>query len=472
MKDQTEAPLFQALLHHKNEMEGNFHVPGHKQGQAFDVQGRKWFKDILSVDLTEVGELDDLHDPSGAILDAQTLAAEAFGADQTHFLVGGSTAGNLALILGTCRAGDRLIVHRSSHQSVFHGCILAGVRPVFLSGRGHEPLGGQLQATDLENMLSRYPEAKGVLITSPDYFGRVQPVSDLSMVCQRFGVPLMVDEAHGAHFGFHPSLPKSALRMNADGVVQSTHKMLPAMTMASMLHLQGDRLDREQISYWLKVIQSSSPSYPLMASLDLARRFLVQEGKVQLQRIIEMISQMRKKIWNLEQLTEDWVPGSDPLKICIRSRKSISGYRLLQWLEDRKHSMEMADHEKVLAVMTVGTNQDDVDRLTDLLYRLDREMVTMEENQPISIPENPWWSECAISLDQLRMKENERVSLDQAVNRISAAMVTPYPPGIPLVLPGETFTQEKVTQIRHVLDHGGRVRGLTCGFPPKVSVIQ
>ncbi len=192
--------------------------------------------------------MDDLHQPEGVIQQAQELAAAAFGADQTFFLVGGSTAGNISLILASCQPKDQLIIHRASHQSVFNGCHLAGVRPVFLSGRGDVPLGGEITGEDLEEALLRHPGVKGVFLTSPDYFGRLQPISSLAEICHHHGVPLMVDEAHGAHFRFHPQLPPSALTQGADGVVQSTHKMLTAMTMGSMLHLKGRRLDWDRVA--------------------------------------------------------------------------------------------------------------------------------------------------------------------------------------------------------------------------------
>ncbi|PTX55210.1 arginine/lysine/ornithine decarboxylase [Melghirimyces profundicolus] len=471
-KTQQKAPLYDALMRHREKSRGNFHVPGHKQGRAFDAEARVLYRELLTLDLTEIGDLDDLHQAEGVIREAQELAAEAFGADRTFFLVGGSTAGNLAMILGSCRPGERLLVHRSSHQSVFHGCMLAGVRPVFIKGRGAGPLGGSLEPGDLDRALDVYADVKGVVVTSPDYFGRTQPLSELAAVCHRHGVPLLVDEAHGAHFGFHPDLPAPALSQGADGVVQSTHKMLPAMTMSSMLHLRGHRLDPERIRHGLKIIQSSSPSYPLMASLDLARRFMVTRGEEELGRVLKRIRLFREQISRLVHLVEYRFPESDPLKVCIGAHRPVTGYRLLRWLEDRKMYLEMADHEKVLAVFSPGTEWEEVDRLMEWLEGLDDEIPGMEECPPFPSPDIPVMRESEVSYEQLRTAEVETVPLQKAGGRLAARTVVSYPPGVPLLLPGERVRREQTEEIARLIRQGGRVRGLASGFPVGVYVIK
>lgn len=469
---QYVAPLFQVLQQHQNVTQGNFHVPGHKQGKVFDDKAASFFGDLLPLDLTEVGELDDLHQPVGAIDQAQQLAAEAFDADRTFFLVGGSTSGNLALILSCCRPGERLIVHRSSHQSVFHGCILAGARPVFISGRGEIPQGGRLEAEDLRYALRRYPDVKGVFITSPDYFGRLQPVAELAEMCHRFGVPLLVDEAHGAHFGFHPSLPRRSIALGADAAVQSTHKMLPAMTMASMLHLRGNRVDPDRVGHWLRVVQSSSPSYPLMASLDLARRLMAVQGTSLLEQALERATLIRQGISTLIHLREEFIPGNDPLKLNIRARRKISGYRLQEGLERRGLFMEMADHEKVLAVLTPGTSPLEGERMVEALAEWDQAVGKMEEDEPVPMPSIPPVMESEVSLDRLRTLPESVVALTDAEGKIATRMVTPYPPGVPLLLPGERVGRQQLDRILHILRHGGRVRGLLAGSPQKMYVIK
>ncbi|MDN4593439.1 aminotransferase class I/II-fold pyridoxal phosphate-dependent enzyme [Polycladomyces subterraneus] len=474
MLDHFRVPLYEALCSHCSHSRGNYHVPGHKQGRAFDEKGLRYFRSILEIDLTEVGELDDLHDAQGVIAEAQALAADAFGADRTFFLVGGTTAGILATILSICRHGDLLAVQRHSHQSVFHACRLAGVQPVYL-GSCLDPdtdLDTGIDLRQLEEVLHRFPQIKGVVITSPSYFGVVQPVKTIAAICHEHGVPLVVDEAHGAHLTFSDRLPLSAMQAGADVAAQSTHKMLPAMTMSSMLHVQGDAIDLEDLVTWLRVIQSSSPSYPLMASLDLARRYMMTRGREELSRVIEAALRLRECVSNLAHLEPLSAACQDPLKLAIRARKRISGYRMLEWLERRGIYAELADHQSVLFVFTMGTRERDWTLLCETLRQLDQEIPDMAEESPWSVPDLRSWTLADGPLHELMGADKMSVPLHSAVGRISATMVVPYPPGIPLLLPGEPVTEEKVSYMERVVERGGKIRGLSGRFPLTLSVLQ
>jgi arginine decarboxylase len=471
---QRRAPLYEALLRHMKRNPGNFHVPGHKQGRVFDGEGMRLFSSVLSIDLTELSPLDDLHDPAGVIAEAQALAAEAFGADETFFLVGGSTAGNLAAILSCCRPGDVLLVQRSSHQSVFHACMLAGVRPVYLGTRVDEKSGLD-QGVDpevLAEALEHFPEAKGVVVTSPSYHGVVQPVGRFADLCHARGIPLIVDEAHGAHFGFHPDLPPPAIRSGADLVVQSTHKMLPAMTMASMLHLRGERIRRERLARWLRILQSSSPSYPLMASLDLARRLVATEGRRRLDDVLSGLRGIRKRIGAFHRLSESVGPlPQDPLKLSLQSDTGTSGFRMAEWLESRDCFPELADHRRVLFTFSLARPGREEERLVRLLNELDEQLSGMPAASPLPHPEFERWR-AGEDLTRWMDASGTSVPLDEAVGRPSADMVLPYPPGIPLILPGERWTEERALFLRQVVDAGGRVRGLSSVSPLRVSVLE
>lgn len=471
---QRRAPLYEALVRHKKRNPGNFHVPGHKQGRVFDEEGLKLFGSVLSIDLTELSPLDDLHDPAGVIAEAQALAAEAFGADETFFLVGGSTAGNLAAILSCCNPGDVLLVQRSSHQSVFHACMLAGVRPVYLGTRVDEKSGLD-QGIDpeiLAEALERFPEAKAVVVTSPSYHGVVQPIDRFADLCHARGTPLIVDEAHGAHFGFHPSLPPPAIRSGADLAVQSTHKMLPAMTMASMLHLRGKRIRRERLTRWLRILQSSSPSYPLMASLDLARKLAATEGRKRLEDVLSGLAAIRERIGGLRRLSEAVGPlPQDPLKLSLQSETGTSGFRMAEWLESRDCFPEMADHRRVLFTFSLARPGRAEERLLSLLSELDEHLAEMPKSPPLPLPPFQRWR-VGEGLTRWMDASGIPVPLEEAVGRLSADMVLPYPPGIPLILPGERWTEEQALFLRQVVEAGGRVRGLSSVSPLCVSVLE
>ncbi|WP_036720636.1 aminotransferase class I/II-fold pyridoxal phosphate-dependent enzyme, partial [Paenibacillus sp. JCM 10914] len=277
------APIADALDRYRERKGTSFHVPGHKNGRIYESHSQVagMLLDAMRVDVTEISEMDDLFQPEGIIQEAQELAADCFCADESFFLVGGSTAGNLALILTVCATpGDMLLVQRNVHKSILNGLKLAGARVVFLRPEfdQHSGLAIAPSLNTIRSALDAYPEAKGLMVTMPNYYGMGSDLRPIAEACHERGLPLLVDEAHGAHYGHHPELPRSALACGADGVVQSTHKMLAAMTMGAMLHVQGDRLDRGLLRQRLSMIQSSSPSYPLMASLDLARRLLHTQG--------------------------------------------------------------------------------------------------------------------------------------------------------------------------------------------------
>ncbi|MEC0207287.1 aminotransferase class I/II-fold pyridoxal phosphate-dependent enzyme, partial [Paenibacillus lautus] len=277
------APLAEALMGYRERGASSFHVPGHKNGRAYAGEGNatEMLREAMRIDVTEITGTDDLFHPEGVIQEAQELAADCFGAEESFFLVGGSTAGNLALILTVCREpGDILLVQRNVHKSVLNGLMLAGAQAVFLQPEMDKQSGLAVAPSEatLTAALEAYPEAKGAIITMPNYYGMGSDLRPLAKACHERGIPLLVDEAHGAHYGQHPQLPMNALSCGADGVVQSTHKMLAAMTMGAMLHVQGGLLDRSLLRQRLAMVQSSSPSYPLMASLDLARRLLHKQG--------------------------------------------------------------------------------------------------------------------------------------------------------------------------------------------------
>lgn len=279
------APVYEMLEQYRHKGNISYHVPGHKNGEAYrsavSAKSAGYLTEVMRYDVTEITGTDDLHHPEGVIREAQELAADCYGAEESYMLVGGSTAGNLALILTVCaEPGSLLILQRNVHKSVIHGLMLAGARAVFLEPQ-IDPGSGLAVAPSAETVqaaLAAYPEAAGVLVTMPNYYGMGSDLAPLAQACHACCVPLLVDEAHGAHYGQHPALPAGALAQGADGVVQSTHKMLTALTMGAMLHVQGPWLDRALLRQRLAMVQSSSPSYPVMASLDLARRLLHSQG--------------------------------------------------------------------------------------------------------------------------------------------------------------------------------------------------
>jgi arginine decarboxylase len=281
MLDQTTAPLLEALKIYTQQRHAPFYAPGHKRGQGIPQSLRDLLgASVFRADLPELPNLDNLFAPESVIQAAQELAAEAFGAEQTWFLVNGSTAGVMAAILATCATGDKIILPRNIHQSAIAGLILSGAVPIFINPE-YDPtidLAYSITPTAVAAALKRYPDAKAVMMLYPTYEGVCGDVSAIAQLTHQHNIPLLVDEAHGPHFAFHPDLPPSALSAGADLSVQSTHKVLGAMTQASMLHVQGNRIDRERLSKALQLVQSTSPNYLLLAYLDAARQQMALQG--------------------------------------------------------------------------------------------------------------------------------------------------------------------------------------------------
>lgn len=462
--DQRKAPLYEALLNYEREKKISFHVPGHKDGKDFDEEGRVHFSSLLSIDGTEVNGLDDLHHPTGVIKEAQELAAEAFGADWTYFLVGGSTAGNLAAALATLEPGDQVLVQRNSHKSVFHGLMLAGAKPIYLNPDVDEqsgiPLGLSLET--IQKAIDLFPEAKGVWVTSPNYYGIAMDLAEIRKLTGAKGIPLIVDEAHGAHFGQIPHLPPSALQSGADLVIQSTHKMLSSMTMSSMLHGKGDRVSREKIAFYLSILQSSSPSYPLMASLDLARRHLVTCGKNLLAKTCLLLerkkAELQRSLQNcrLFTLTEKVAYRQDPFKWVLTTTKGqMTGYELLEYLEDHGIVGEMADTGQVVLALSAGIGENEINALQNVLYKLDEQLDAMEKKEKLEwVSMTQPWVQPVLSLKEAMSSSGMRVPLKECAGRICGEMIIPYPPGVPFLIPGEIIEEAHIETLLYMKERG------------------
>ncbi|MEF3306520.1 aminotransferase class I/II-fold pyridoxal phosphate-dependent enzyme [Paenibacillus sp. GYB003] len=481
--DERTMPLLGALLRHKRSAHTALHVPGHKSGKgvqpAADI-----LRELMTIDLTELTGLDDLHAPEGVIDEAQRLAAACFGAEETLFLVNGSTVGNIAAILSLCMPGDVLLVQRNAHKSVIHGLMLAGAKAVFLAPRhdAESGLPGGVAAEELELALRRYPDAKGVFITNPNYYGMGGDVRRLADLAHAYGKPLIVDEAHGAHYGFHPDVPPSALQGGADLVVQSTHKMLTAMTMGAMLHMQGGRIDRDIVKQRLSMLQSSSPSYPIMASLDASRQLVQTEGRTWLERGLHAVGRLyaalAQRPWyrSIAGAPTPAYETKDPFKVAVSDATgTLDGFRLRDELEKKGIMPEMADPRYVLLAFSPASDEEDAERTADALERIADEYglpgkttARPRSDDGASFVYPGGCSEpVAFGLDN--RAETMPVPVAEAAGKLAGEMVIPYPPGIPVLYAGERITEETARYLRSLSERGARFQGAT---DPKLHTIR
>ncbi|WP_053075136.1 aminotransferase class I/II-fold pyridoxal phosphate-dependent enzyme [Ornithinibacillus californiensis] len=452
-------PLLQQLVDVKNHKPVSFHVPGHKSGEIFSEVAKPYFKSILPIDLTEITGLDDLHAPQGVIKDAQDLAADYFGAAHTFFLVGGSTAGNLAMILAACKPGDKIIVQRNSHKSIMNGLELSGAKPIFISpeydSSVHRYTAPSFQT--IQQAICNHPEAKGLVLTYPDYFGNTYDIKQIIDFSHQHQIPVLVDEAHGVHFSLGDPLPKSALALGADVVVQSAHKMAPAMTMASLLHIQSDLISKDSIAHYLQLIQSSSPSYPLMASLDVARHYLANLSNEELNAISESTTKLKQTF----QLGMHWrvLQGDDPLKITLHVVDGLSGYEVAKHFEKHHVYPELATEKQVLFIHGLHVFQEFslVEKIVKSIneqYKYKSNHATIEISKLFKEP----IQELAVSYHEMLYLPKKKVQINQAIGLIAAEAIIPYPPGIPIILKGERITDEQTKLIQHLIQQGATIQ--------------
>lgn len=471
----SKAPLLEQLILHHRKKTVSFHVPGHKAGRTYtDEMISPYYSSLLPLDLTEITGLDDLHQPEGVILEAQALAADLVGADQSFFLVGGSTVGNIALILAVCNPGDTIIVHRDVHKSVIHGLMLARAKAVFIASE-FDPVFGVpcgVRIKDLQLALEKYPQAKAVFLTNPNYYGLGQELKSIITLVHEHGLPVFVDEAHGAHYGFHPRLPSSALSQGADAVVQSPHKMLTAMTMSGLLHLKGERVNGEKVQRKLSMIQSSSPSYPILASIDWTRKYMAEHGYDQLTKGLDAIQYFRENmrslncfLLNSEKIAAPFT--QDPFKIIIQDKTgTLDGKTLLHELEKRGCYMELFQPHFVLAVFTLTSTKADAEQLYFCLkdiqeqYDLTHKSTSKQQNSKCNVRFKLHEKLSSANFDHLNDEGMKNVTLDEAVGYRSAQMITPYPPGIPMLFPGEWITEEKVSELKRCIRSNVRIEGM------------
>lgn len=483
MSLQHTAPFVEEVFRRSQSARHSFHMPGHKQMPARNRQlAQMWGDGLFRSDLSEIGGLDYLHAPKSTLAQAQRLAAEAFGADFTFFLVNGSTAGNHASLLSSVRAGQKVLVPRASHRSVFAALLLSDAVPVYIPPHYHPEAGVSL-AVDLEQMqklLRAHPDIAAIQICSPSYYGATSDVAASAALAHTAGIPLLVDEAHGAHFGFHPHLPPSALQTGADLVVQSTHKTLGSLYQSSMLHGKQGIIRADRVQQILAMLQSSSPSTLLLASLDAARATLATEGADLLEHIVTLAEQARAEIQTLPGL---WCYGSDlvgagcvhgydPTKLMIRvSPLNMTGYEAKDWLaRGCGVEVELADTDHILCSLTLYDTEAEVAQLISALKHL------VCQAQISGLPKQRHRLRLApgIPLQAMRLREatfapSKPCPLREAVHRICAESVVPYPPGIPALLPGEIIDAETVAYLEALVADGAAIVGTA---DPQLRTLQ
>lgn len=468
--NQISTPVFQALQQYVNNETVAFHVPGHKRGQGMHNNFKSFVgSNVLAMDVTVFKNVDSFHNPKSVIKEAQTLAAKAYGADHTHFCLHGTSGAIQAMVMSVVGVGDKLIVPRNVHKSVSAGIILSGCSPVYMKPEICEKLGIAMNVTpeSVENALLENPDAKAVLIINPTYYGVVSDIEKIAEIVHSYQIPLIVDEAHGPHLIFNEDLPISAMEAGADICCQSTHKLIGAMTQGSMLHIQGDLVDSKRVKSILNMLHTTSPSYVIMASLDVARMQMVTEGEQLLDQTLQLARDARVALNDIpgiycfgkELLDGEGAYGFDETKLTISCRGlGISGYQLETILAlSYNIQVELSDLYNVLAIVSIGDTNESLEKLIFAMVDISREYGLVDYmSNTLTIPQVP--PSVLLPRDAF-FSPSRQVEFDKSAGLISAELLMAYPPGIPILCQGEIITEEIIQYVRMLKLSGLDVQG-------------
>lgn len=454
------ASLYDKLIEYNKSDYYGFHMPGHKRNE-------KMFGTRLpyGIDITEIDGFDDLHHAETLIKDQEERAARLYKAEETHFLVNGSTVGILSAILGVTNRGDKILVARNCHKSVYNAMELNGLRPIYIYPEYEKDLqiNGEVSGEKIEILLNENPDIKAVMIVSPTYDGVLSDVEKIAQIVHKRGIPLIVDEAHGAHFGFHPYFPENSNVKGADIVIHSVHKTLPSLTQTALIHINGEIVDREKVRKYLHMLQSSSPSYILMASIDRCMELLESEGDTLFELYAQRIDVLRTELQGLKHLEILQTEQFDRSKFLISVKKTgITSKKLADILLHTYHlQMEMTGGTYVLAMTALGDTKEGFERLKRALFEIDQSLSDerQEDHLPVELPK----LSLVCTNEEIERKKcgNEELILWKAsIGRISTEYAYVYPPGIPLIVPGEQITQEAIQVLALYAELGFSVEGI------------
>lgn len=498
-----EQPILNGLIQFNTEGSYPWHMPGHKR-RLYTI-----FPDMVenpfSIDVTEVGELDELHDPKGMIKQAEDRAADVYGSDKSYYLVNGSTCGIMAAISAVCEHGDTIIVARNSHKSVYNAIRLLGLKAVYIMPEWNDELCmfGGVSPDAVRKAVKEHPHAKALLIVSPTYEGVVSDIDKIAKIVHKEKMPLIVDEAHGAHFEFisnvvetisatnYKNLPKPAIRLGADIVVESLHKTLPAMTQCAILHMKKDYVSEKRLDEFVSLYQSTSPSYVFMATMEacIEKMDFERDGKFLVFK--QLVTEYRKKF---AELTNIHLVGGDDFKKYSNSDYDntrlvfsvkncgmetedgivpVTGKMLTDILEkEYGQMMEMAGDNYVVAISTIADSKEAFESLLLAMETIDKQLMNNAYEADTLLYDT--LPEKRMDIYDAKKRAEIKVPLEDAVGRVSSDFIYVYPPGIPFVTPGEIMSKDIIRGIRRALESGRNIKGVYVEGPNRnyVNVVK
>jgi arginine/lysine/ornithine decarboxylase len=477
----SRLPLVDGVLKYIKECNVSFCMPGHKGGLGFleTLKGKMLYENFIKADITEVEGVDNLHHADGIIKESQQLLSEYYGSVKSYFLVNGSTSGNLAMIFSVFNEGDKIIVERNCHRSIFNAIVMRKLKPVYIKNKIHSKYDAPLPL-DKEHfscLINENKDAKGIIVTYPNYYGICLDLPYVINIAKKYGMKVLVDAAHGAHFGASKLLPENPLKMGADMVVMSAHKTLPSLTQTAFLHI-GKEVDISKVDFYVSAFLSTSPSYMLLCSMDYARFYIEKYGTEHYDKLIKICQTNRKKINSLgrfyilgeEDLRDTSVSYDngytiDLTRYILNVPKGYSGHKLLDYLRENKIQAEMSDSRNVVLIFSTFNKEQDFKKLYIALKNCDMNILKqdyvdlIDYDMPMSVM-YPY---------EVMDREKTMVELKDSQGKISAVAIVPYPPGIPIVMPGEKLGEKSIAVIQYYIQANVTVLGINDG---KVATVE
>jgi len=472
----SRLPLVDGVLTYVKEKNISFCMPGHKGGLGFlkTSQGRELYENFVKGDITEVDGLDNLHHAEGIIKESQQLLSEYYGSTKSYFLVNGSTSGNLAMIYSSFNEGDKIIVERNCHRSIFNAIIMRKLKPVYIKNKINSKYDVPLPL-DKEHFLcfiNENKDIKGIIVTYPNYYGICFDLAYVIKIAKRYGIKVLVDSAHGAHFGVNKLLPENPLKIGATMVVMSAHKTLPSLTQTAFLHV-GEGADINKVDFYVSAFLSTSPSYMLLCSMDYARFYIQHYGNKDYGELIKLCILYRRKInilGNFHILSQEDLEDSnyyniDLTRYILNVPKGYSGHKLLEYLRVNKIQAEMSDSRNVVLIFSPFNKEQEFQELYIALKRCDMNILKEEYVEVIDydMPMQVMFPY------EVMDREKKMVALKNIEGKISAVAIVPYPPGIPIVMPGEVIGKEIIGAIEYYLQCNVAVLGINDG---KIETVE
>ncbi len=468
-----DAPIYRGIKQYLSKNRISFHMPGHKGNGDWKPA------DLYALDVTELPDTDDLYAPTSYIKDSEEQLKRIYNTRHSFYLLGGATCGIFAMLAATVQEGETVMIDRNCHKSVIHALMMIGARPAYVYPKYNHQFGfpGGIDPDELETSLQMHGDAKAVLVTSPNYYGGLSNIAALAAVSHRHGIPLLVDEAHGAHLPFSPLLPESALSCGADMVVQSVHKTLGALSGGALLHICSDTILPENVRKLLAMFQTSSPSYAILASLEFAvftaagleKRYKpllaqIQEGRA-------LVNHTAKAYWVGPELQNTCqIHALDPTRIVINVAKSgLSGYEMAALLRSKyKIDPEMADEHNIVCIATPYNDPSDVKKLTKAMLTIIKKIqpATLQHEPILQLPA----AVIRMTPREAFYQAGEYIHLEQAPGRIAKNLICKYPPGTPILVPGEEIRLEHIREIAALLENGTAIYGIDREYQIEVVV--